>query len=187
MRVMGLQHPTCVLNDLGIDVAFGVEMALSAEDTLRSRDLWRAIGQQRLFKFGSGPGAPQPPFKSLPVAMQPNTLPDGLVEALTEQNTLLREQNRVVTAVLGEVLARLDLLLSRPATALVGGLAPAPVLGVEQGLGAVGGDAPMFIPSTFKSEGVSTQDVSVDKNEGGETRDLGDSLSKLRAMRKGGS
>ncbi len=172
------------LDDLGVDVPYGTYATFTGEQGLASRDLWRAISSRQLFKLGSGPGAPLPPISPLPqLNVAPGIASDALVEALKAQNALLRAQNVAVTALLGEVLGKLDLLLLRPAT---GPVAPGlPLAIVAPPNLAVGGEVPMFLPSTFKPEVVSASEMSVDRTESTGESALGGSLSKLREMRRG--
>jgi hypothetical protein len=53
MRVIGLVHGTHVLEDIGMDVPYGVTVYIPADKAMRSKDLHRAISTRCIFPLPS--------------------------------------------------------------------------------------------------------------------------------------
>lgn len=186
VRVVGMMAGTHVIEDIGMDVPHGATITIPAAKAHVSKDLWRAISQRCLFHLAPGPMTQGPASP---------TLAD--VEALREQVRVLTEANLRLQAKLAaretELAARdtenpsqkLDAILAllqsgtAPSSIAVAGVARAPARAPE----SVVGDAPMFIPSTIKPEGVDVQiDTPAEESAGA---GVSEAASALRRFRKG--
>src|SRR5581483_10290219 len=95
--VFGLDTQTVPLDDIMMDVPHARTIIIPEERALRSKDLWRAISQKRIFRL-----SPDPSLKMTPAAVPP-TLPgpspaEIQLKALQGENTSLRVENASLRA-----------------------------------------------------------------------------------------
>jgi hypothetical protein len=165
--VVGIDTSPVVLEDIGMDVPHAQAVTIPADKATMSKDLWRAIGQRRLFQLHTGPIPTRPQVARVS--------PDAdRVKQLEAENQQLHERVRQLEAQVADS-SKLDQILAAiqqggvTVAAAPGRLVPS----AKEALpGVVEVDVPVFIPS------VKSADVS-------ETR-LGVQAEALRKMRRAG-
>ena len=114
VRVLGLVAGIHVVEDIGVSVPLGVTVSIPSDRAGMSKDLWRAVGQKKLFQWPQG---------TAPQHVAPTThVRDDVLQArnlfLEERVRQLEEENRQLRHSLEAALAqqeRLDrILLARP-------------------------------------------------------------------------
>lgn len=192
ITVVGLVGESHIIEDIGVIVPRGVAVTVPGHMTLISKDLHRAISQRFLLRVHD---APAPSRAGLPTAERERYEAEiqrllGQVSALEGRNTLLESQ---VDGLQKELVgleakdAKLDAILSaineRPTViqnVVAAGSKASPAPAEEK----VDGEAPMFIPSTIKSDKVEGERVVV-QEETTTTSTVSSAASKLKALRKG--
>jgi len=177
-----------LIEDIGVLVPQGVVVSISADQAYRSRDLWRAISQNLVFRLKSGPapasmGTPQP----LPDVTKDTSL-------LVEQNRLLmasleeqRTQNAALLSAVDQQRRVLEMLAEKVSTQKVEvqythapGNAIAPTTPKVEGTIVSGPEVPMFIPSSIKAENSKTR-IATNRDES--EADLEEARNKLRQLK----
>lgn len=183
ITVLGMTMGVFHVEDIGVMVPQGVIVTISARDALRSRDLWRAIAQNILFRLSSGPHMmvvdraqqqqPQPQVES------------SHIEALEEQNRALKEAfqnqksyNERLLQAMQEQRALLEALTSKVASTAQHS-SVVPKSSVKQPVVETY-DVPMYIPSVIKPDKSSTR---IGKVEDESEDTLSDAQDKLRRLR----
>lgn len=182
VRVLGMVAGIHVIEDIGVSVPHGVTVPISADQAGMSKDLWRAVGQKKLFQWPQGT-APQH------VAPNGHVRDDVLQERnrfLEERVRQLEEENRQLRATLDAALAQQD-RLDRILGALEGGgRGPAPAHRHTNGQAATAevadGAVPQFIPSEIAPKDASAR-IDLIKQEGTDTDAL-DAKAALRKLRR---
>jgi hypothetical protein len=173
VTVYGLTMGHCYIEDISVLVPHNTVVTIPAEQAYRSKDLWRAISQRRIFQLRTGPGQVSwPVSSSVPVAGQ-----DGvLMEALAEQKAM----NEALLAILTEQRAAI-----RDLTAAIGNLRssqPVAVSTVTNSGDTVDGAAPTFIPSVVMPD-VREQRIQGNSGQSDDTG-VADARKRLRAIRR---
>ena len=185
--VFGLDTQTVPLDDIMMDVPHARTIIIPEERALRSKDLWRAISQKRIFRL-----SPDPSLKMTPAAVPP-TLPgpspaEIQLKALQGENTSLRVENASLRARIevlealapgsGKLDEILKLLQERPVAAA----SAAPVsMKTNLGEGVVEVSAPSFVPSEIRPKDVATRvEVSSETSHGGAVSGASEALRRRR-------
>lgn len=200
--VAGLVTGTHLIEDIGVTVPHQVAVRIPADVALKSKDLWRGIQQNRLFRLNAGSGLniaaevhAQPPANA--AVQQENQRLHHETQRLQQENQRLQQENQRLAAELAAERQRNDSLQA----ALVSGLqgvqtaigklesAPRVVLagpGAAQAGGSdvVGGDVPTFVPDKILPENVEAQ-IRPDKTTA-EQSNVSSAASRLRELRRGG-
>lgn len=198
--VAGLVTGTHLIEDIGVAVPHQVAVRIPADVALRSKDLWRGIQQNRLFRLNAGSGlsaareiqaAPPPP----PAAPGPDMV------ALQQENQRLKAENQRLVADLEKERQRNDTLQNllggltsglQGVQTAIGKLESAPRVIVAGSPGAVaasspevvGGDVPTFVPDKILPDNVEAQ-IRAEK-ETAERSNVASAASRLREMKRGG-
>lgn len=162
-----------------MDVPHGMTVTIPALRAHKSKDLWRAISQKRLFHLQSGPAMAFPP--SLP------THDASGVDVYQEHTRILLRENQLLRDALekkdSEMQSKLDNILGL-LQAGVPVAPPSPVRGTAPQVvtGVVSGEVPTFIPSQIKPEGVEVQITTTAEESAG--AGVSSAASALRKFRK---
>ena len=163
----------------------GVTVSIPSDRAGMSKDLWRAVGQKKLFQWPQG---------TAPQHVAPTThVRDDVLQArnlfLEERVRQLEEENRQLRHSLEAALAqqeRLDRILLAVEGVRTVSSAPAQVSGHHGHHASNGevadGTAPQFIPSEIAPKDASTR-IDLVKQEGTDT-DMLDAKAKLRKFRR---
>lgn len=203
--VAGLVTGTHLIEDIGVTVPHQVAVRIPAEVALKSKDLWRGIQQNRLFRLNAGSGlniaaevhAPPP---SPPVLQQENQRLHFEVQRLQQENQRLQQENQRLVGELAAERQRNDSLQAalvgltsglQGVQTAIGKLETAPRV-VMAGPGAVnvggsdvvGGDVPTFVPDKILPENVEAQ-IRPDKATA-ERSNVASAASRLRELKRGG-
>jgi hypothetical protein len=187
--VTGLVTGTHIIEDIGVPVPHQIAVRIPVELALRSRDLQIGLQQKRLFllKGGSGlsvvtptnghmPAVPPTAPKSTP----PSNAPSEETQRLRQDLATARQENAELRAALKAQDEKLGAILEAIGKLSQGTIA---VEGVQAAVEAVGGEAPMFIPS----DGLKSTDAETNIKVAEETvtgASVADAASKLRGLRK---
>jgi len=193
MRVIGLVHGTHVLEDIGMDVPYGVTVYIPADKAMRSKDLHRAISSRCIFPLPSAGMPASSAHKAQEDVFQERIrVLEGEIQHLRSENLRLRiegdtlraEKDRLGTAPLRDASVseqKLDAILA----ALQKGTLPRGAVSSTALLeGAVDSEAPLFIPSEIRMKDAESR-IEVRKEETSSTG-ISDAADKLRKFRKGG-
>lgn len=184
IRVFGLVAGTHVLEDIGMDVPHGREVTIPAEKAARSKDLYRAINQKKLFVLPS-----QPPPAQAPLGHISDSLLQERNHFLEERNKQLEEENRGLREALRAAIAqqdRLDRILKAveavklPETIYVNGGAGAAQAAPREEI--ADGAAPHFIPAEIAPRDAETRIDS--QRESVESSGVSAAAERLRKMRR---
>lgn len=184
--VTGLVTGTHIIEDIGVPVPHQIAVRIPVELALRSRDLQIGIQQKRLFLLKGGSGLsvvapsnghmPAAPLKSPP----PSNAPSEETQRLRQDLATARQENAELRAALKAQDEKLGAILEAIGKLGQGTIA---VEGVQAAVEAVGGEAPMFIPSDgLKSKGAETNIKVAEETVTGAS--VADAASKLRGLRK---
>lgn len=176
VTVLGLMVPTCLLGDIAMDVPHGQVVVIPADKALRSKDLWRCIGQKLLFRMQGGPGRPYAPVGT-------GVSPDVLLsrtENLEEESRQLRSALAAQTEKLDAILSLLQSGTPWVAGPQASGAHVAKVSAAE----VVASEAPTFIPSAIAPQNAETR-IEPRESEGESVSVLG-AAEKLRELRQKG-
>ena len=193
IRVLGLVQGTHVIEDLGRDVAYGVEVRIAARDAALSKDLWRGISTKCLFQIPqAAPPAfhyPEPP-KAAPAPIVTTTAVQdpqltSQVQNLTSQMRTLEEENKSLREAMKQNsdanAEKLDAILS----AVQNGAFAAPA-----GNGATtapkeevaDGSAPTFLPSQIRP---TDMEARIDIQGTSADSTVSSARERLRQLKKG--
>jgi len=199
LTVVGIVTGTHVLEDIQVAVPHRVAVYIPAEQALRSKDLYRALGQGRIFKLDGG-------FRSAPVGASPPPTPSNELQLrndeLERENQRLRQdlgaserRNQGLQQALEALHGQLDAILnvlgrieSKDPVPLVlaqGQLVAASAQSKAAVVGVVGGDAPAFVPDSIKPADAEVR-IQVETSSSKATN-VASAASKLREFRKSGS
>ncbi len=205
--VAGLVTGTHLIEDIGIAVPHQVAVRIPADVALRSKDLWRGIQQNRLFRLNAGSGLifaadtsvphPPPPIPPSPAVQQESQRLHHEVQRLQQENQQLRQEHQRLVVELTAERQRNDSLQAALVSGLqgvqtaIGKLESAPRV-VMVGPGAssagspdvVGGDVPTFVPGKILPENVEAQ-IRPDKATA-ERSNVASAASRLRELKRGG-
>ena len=166
--VFGLVMGTYVIEDIQMDVPHGIAVTIPADKALRSKDLWRGISQRKIFRLGS----PSASFNVAPPSVEQ-------MEALRSENQLLRDFLTQQAVEYRQALASQEVKMERILTLLA--------QGSNRGLSqeakhteAVGGEAPMFIPSKIRPDDVELHMVAQEETSESNLADASEALRRLR-------
>ena len=187
--VTGLVTGTHIIEDIGVPVPHQIAVRIPADLAHRSRDLWIGIQQKRLFllKGGSGLSVVVPNGMATAAAKVPNQAkpsPDASKEIQQLRGDLsdARRESADLRASLKAQEGKLEAILTA-----VGQLSQVSAASVQAAVkavgGAVGGEAPMFIPDGLKSESVGTNIKVTESTVTGVS--VASAASKLRDLKKG--
>lgn len=185
MVVVGLTTGDFLIEDIQIRVPHKVAVFIPADKVLKSKDLYRALGQQKVFPLDGGSGIS---FESSSTVLDEK---DARIKELEEENRVLRAELAAQKAVdmrqlvmsLQQNLADLQAGMGRLESRTV------PVSPSFQAAGVVlpqvVSDAPTFLPSEIKPKDAEAQ-IRIEKqvSEGSSLAEAGSKLKELR--RKGG-
>lgn len=197
LTVVGIVTGTHVLEDIQVAVPHRVAVYIPAEQALRSKDLYRALGQGRIFKLDGG-------FRSAPMGTPPPSPSNELQlrnDELEKENHRLRQdlgaserRNQGLQQALEALHGQLDAILnvlgrieSKDPVPLVlaqGQLVAASAQSKAAAVGVVGGDAPAFVPDNIKPADAEVR-IKVETSSSKATN-VADAASKLRELRKSG-
>lgn len=180
VKVMGLVAGTHVIEDLNIDVPYGVYVTIPGDRAVGSKDLWRAISAKCVFHV---PSAPAP---SVSVVRAPSSAPDQSqrVAELEQQLGRLQAENDALRREAdqrrsGE--AKLDLILSMLPNLATGGSAPAAVSPSAAPSEIADGTVPTFFPSTIVPRDVEASiEIEAQSSNGGGISAATEALRKMR-------
>lgn len=178
MIVVGLVTGDHYLEDIQVVVPHKVAVPISPEQALRSKDLYKALQQGRIFKLDGGTGV-VPEIKPQPVPQIEESRLKSELKASERRNVALESELGAIKSQLGSILELLRSGASVPAQASASVLAPI----TPPPSDVVEVDVPMFIPNTIKPEDVEAR-IDVKKDVSGDTG-LSDAAAKLRKLRKG--
>lgn len=185
ITVVGLVAGTHYIEDIQVSVPHKVAVFIPIDAVVRSKDLYRALGQKAIFKLDGGGYDPTP---NTPVQ------DDGRIAELVEANRVLTQQlaeQQVLNSGLQMCLVTIQQQMATIQAGVVR-LEQRPagnVMLADPGLvakslsEAVGRDAPMFIPSEITPKNVSTDQIQV-STQTTEGTSLSAAGSKLRELRK---
>lgn len=200
--VAGLVTGTHLIEDIGVTVPHQVAVRIPADVALKSKDLWRGIQQNRLFRLNAGSGlniaaevhAPPPANAAV---QQENQRLHHESQRLQQENARLQQENQRLAAELAAERQRNDSLQAALVSGLqgvqtaIGKLESAPRV-VMAGPGAapvggpdvVGGDVPTFVPGKILPDNVEAQ-IRPDKATA-ERSNVASAASRLRELKRGG-
>lgn len=182
MVVVGLSTGDVFIEDIQVRVPHKVAVFIPAEKVLRSKDLYRALGQQKVFPLDGGSGIS---FESTSAVSDEK---DTRIRELEEENRALRAElaeqknadvRHLMTALqqnLADIQAGMGRLESRTVavpTSFGGGAIGAPI--------KVEIDVPTFLPSEIKPKDAEAQ-IRIEKqvSEGASLAEAGNKLKELR-------
>jgi hypothetical protein len=190
VRVFGLVAGTHVLEDIGMDVPHGREVIIPADKAARSKDLYRAIGQKRIFQLPSQPS----PQHMAPaghvhddVLQERNRFLEHRCKQLEEEKQRLQEENHGLQASLRSALAQhekdglntiLQAIQGLKASGTVAASGQAPLPREE----LADGTAPSYIPSNITPLDAETH-IEVRRETG--DSDVSMAAERLRRLRRG--
>ena len=191
--VAGLVTGTHLIEDIGVAVPHQIAVHIPADQALRSKDLWRGIQQGKLFKLDGGSGFHVGSARTAEASRLANLESENhrlTLELAEARRELEAERNRNHGLV--DVLAGLQAQLQGVQAAVgrlgdasrdvhntqVGPGAPS----VAAPNGAVGGEAPTFLPDRIRPEAAVAQIRPA--TETTESSNVANAASKLREMRK---
>ncbi len=202
MAVVGMVTGGHRLDDISVVVPHKVVVVLTADQALRSKDLYRALGQHQIFRLDSityNPGAAiddtqehrekaQTQIRALEAQIKTLHSEKAALEAKVQQLGQELEQAKAANGNLGQVLQQLKGLgdvmhriEQRPVQTVVTSVAPPPTTGPAP-LRFVDDAAPVFIPDNIRPKDATIQiqvDTQVSDNAG-----VSDAADKLRKLRK---
>lgn len=182
--VFGLDTETVFLDDIQMDVPHARTVVIPEDKAVRSKDLWRALSQKRIFRLSHDPNlsflaatqAPAPPEKAPVVEAARRPLEASEVTALREENACLRAQVAETQQLREQVGEILELLRSSPRTAPA-----ATPKSKSKAKAVVSVDAPAYIPSQIRQEATEVRvEVSSEMNQGGAVSGATETLRRLR-------
>jgi len=183
VRVLGLVAGTHVLEDIGMDVPYGVTVSISAEKAARSKDLHRAISQRCIFALPSHPSGP-----AVFQQNQPQQVGDGVllerIRALEEEKRLLQmailqsneAQQQKFDAILAAIQAQATVQRVVHVNGNGGNVTPSRHEVAD-------GEAPTFIPSEIHPKDAESR-IESQKDSAGASG-VSDAAERLRKMRQG--
>ena len=182
VTVVGIDAATVPLTDIGMDVPHGHAITIPADLATMSKDLWRAIGQKRLFQLHSGPTATRPQ-----VHPGTNVEPSqDRLRTLEAENQQLREQVAHLEAGQADGNLKLDRILSLLQS--TGGVAPRPnareSTPARPAYEVVDEAVPLFVPD-FKPKDAGESRLVEVQAESTDGSGLGSAAEALRKMRRG--
>jgi len=190
IRVMGLVHPSHLVEDISVGVAFGVTVIIPAGKAALSKDLWTAISQKRLFKMPSAgpPGVVVAPGQVAATAKDTANIQTRL-QSLEARNGQLEDESRK----LREQLAASQEKQQSTLEAILEAVKAAPGVGhhVQGSNGAVStqaasdvadGSAPTFIPEAIRPK---EAEVRIESQDASAASDVSSVTDRLRKMRQG--
>lgn len=193
MIVAGLVTGGHFIEDIQVSVPHKVAVWIPAEKALGSKDLYRALGQNLLFKLdGGGISADTaPPVDS----NESKVLIAGLeseIRSLKVQNSTLTQQNTLLTQLLTGLQQQMETLSqgitrleAKPSVVTVTnspGISTKPAQSTPVVSEVVGGEVPTFLPSTGSLKDVETQ-INI-TTQVSEESPVNAANSKLRELRK---
>jgi len=134
-----------------MDVPFSTMVVIPADKALKSKDLWRSIGQKQLFQLQRGPGMPYIPLDSRAPSPDP---------ALLERIRLLEEENRQLRLALESKNTHRDDRIDALLTFLQSGAVALPGIATQRGPQApqvASADVPTYIPTVITPDGAETR------------------------------
>jgi len=185
--VTGLVTGTHMIEDIGVPVPHQIAVRIPVDLALRSRDLQIGLQQKRLLllKGGSGLSVVTPPNGHMPAAPPksppPSNAPSEEVQRLRQDLATARQENAELRASLKAQEEKLEAILEAIGRLSQGGTVTAE--GVQAAVEAVGGEAPMFIPS----DGLKPKDAETSIKVAEETVEgasVADAASALKSLRK---
>lgn len=204
MDVVGLVMGMHLIEDIKVAVPFKVSVHITAEQMHRSKDLWRAISQKKIFQLSGNRSFPNTGLK--PSAQK--GVDTARIVALEKENKTLKqklEQERQRNGGLQDLLAGLQAQLagfqkalgrieSLPALSqqpvMVQGAQMAPVASSAPAVApseAVGGEAPLFIPSEIAPKDAEANiQIADDTSTDSKVSSAASRLKQLRKQQGGG-
>ena len=190
VRVFGLVVGQHVLEDISIGIPHGREVVIPGDLAQRSKDLWRAISQKRIFQL---PSQPAPQYTAPVTHIRDDVLQErnGFLEAkckqLESENQRLQDENQRLQeglrlAATQQSGAQLETILK--AIQDIKLVSPVYVSGspvhtpIREEV--ADGSAPSFIPSEIAPKGADTRIVVQRGTGDGGVSDAADKLRKLR-------
>lgn len=188
MRVLGLVHGTHVIEDIGMDVPYGVTVTIPAEKAARSKDLHRAISSRCVFPLPSTATVTTPTINKAQedalrriVELEAETQRlQGDLQRLRQENDQQKAKLEVASQATGLNDGKLDAILAaiQSGAVLRGSGGAAQAVRAED---LVDGEAPLFIPSEIKLKDVESRiEVRTDEASSTGISDASDALRKLR-------
>jgi hypothetical protein len=181
MVVLGNVTGNHLIEDIRVSVPYQVAVTLTAEEVLRSRDLWIALQQRFIVKlrdFRQAPNSPRPDNSA-------SAVPSVDLVRLQEENRRLQAQlneSSQRTTGLEHKLDAILVALERLPTVVPRGGPPSMKRALNE---AVGGDTPMFLPefgSGLESE--ASIRVNTQHEETGRVQEAAALLRKMRQQEK---
>ena len=182
VRVFGLVVGTHVLEDIAMDVPHGQEVVIPADKAARSKDLYRALSQKRIFQMPDRPVQHTAPVTHIrdDVLQERNQALEQRNRQLETESAQLREALRVAMAQTDRLDAILRAIEGIPAaaTVYVNGNGTAPVPSVSE---VADGTAPQFIPDQIAPKDAQTRIEA--KPQTGDSSGISSAADKLRELR----
>jgi len=189
--VFGLDTQTVPLDDIMMDVPHARTVTIPEEKAVRSKALWTALSQRKLFRLSADPTprvAQVAPAAPPEVTPEPNPVEARLAEveaenaSLKAENASLRTRIEVLEAHAagsGKIDEILQLLRERPV------VVSAPAVNTNSGRalgdGVVEVDAPAFVPGEIRPRDVETRvEVSSETSHGGSVSGATEALRRRR-------
>lgn len=188
--VVGLVHNVHVIEDISINVPYGMTVVIPADKALRSKHLWQGINQRCLHKVPAGAPVPTQFVKKAPSSLDPDKVRmEAQIRALTDTLQKVQKDNHKLRK---EQSDKLDAIMAAIQNGVV---QQAPTL-PHQSHGrqntkthqtqedfpmVADGSAPTFLPSQIKPEGAEAR-IEV-QGEESESK-VSSAAEKLRKLRK---
>lgn len=192
ITVTGLVTGGHVIEDIKVSVPYQVAVYIPADKACISKDLWRGIGQRRLFQLEGGAGISFAPAAGNGGSEELKLEVDRLrqenlrlreeVSSLTSQLAEARQQSTSSQESLGNMQGQLEAILRAVGNLGQGGLRVVAGGSEVEPTRVIGGDSPVFIPSFTPA---STTNIRTD-SEVVENSALSSAARALRAARRGG-
>ncbi len=185
IRVLGMVAGTHVIEDLGRDVPYGMTIVISAEEAIRSKDLWRALSQRCLFQLQSA--LPTTPIGVVGQLPNPDRLQlearirelEAQIRGLEVENQALKRNMQGPSALDSQ---KLDSILAAIQNGVVFSSVGAKPTQVKNEV--ADGTAPTFLPSEIKPKDMESR---IEVQPESIPSDVASSAERLRKLRQGHS
>jgi hypothetical protein len=182
--VVGITPGGYLIEDLGIRVPHQVAVTISPDQAVKSRDLYRAINQQRIFKLDGTVGLA---LSADPVVLESPIEVRQLKEELNQSSAKnvelersLKEMQQKLDTILG-VLSKRETSNNAPLATSVTERRSTTDEDLDLSLDELCAEIPVFIPSTIKPEGAETRiEKNTDVAGGGEVAAAANKLRKFK-------
>jgi hypothetical protein len=178
--VVGVTPGGFLIEDIDVPVPHQVAVTISPDQAVRSKDLYRAINQNRVFKLDGTVGL-------TPITPVSKPVPPPVVEV--EKLVQSEQKNTVLEQSLADMKQKLDAILvalANPSQVQVNNFQRAAAKPESaEVIDVVDTEIPVFIPDNIKPENADAQiESKTVESEGGEVNAAASRLRKLRKENK---